>query len=96
LRRAAKKDDNHVEIVAAFRAIGAFVFDVAQLKNACDIIIVYHGRTLAVEIKDGSKVASKRRMTPGEAEFKQSWELAGGEHKIIETVEDVMSWRLTP
>lgn len=86
-RRAARKDANHVEIVAAFRKAGWYVLDVAQLKNCCDIIISKNGRTIAVEIKDGTKPPSQRKLSKGEEEFRQRWK---GEHKIVLSVDDVL------
>jgi len=88
MRRAARVDDNQPEIVEAFRRLGWSVLIISQLKNCCDIFVSKNGRTVAVEIKDGSKPPSKRKLTEGEAEFKKDWQ---GEYAIIESVEDVFS-----
>lgn len=85
-RRAARTDDNQKEIVDIFRKLGWYVLIVSQLKNCCDIIVSKNGRTVAVEIKDGSKIESKRRLTDGEQKFKQEWQ---GEYALIESLEDV-------
>jgi len=53
-RRAAKVDDNQSEIVKAFRGLGFTVLIISQLKNCCDIFVSKYGRTIAIEIKDGS------------------------------------------
>jgi Holliday junction resolvase len=88
MRRAARVDDNQPEIVEAFRRLGWSVLIISQLKNCCDIFVSKNGRTVAVEIKDGSKPPSKRKLTEGEAEFKKDWQ---GEYTIIESIEDVFS-----
>ena len=75
--RAAKKDDNHNEIAQAFIRGGAVVLDVSQLKRCCDIVIAYRGITVAVEIKDGAKVPSARKLTEGEKEFADNWSTQG-------------------
>ena len=88
MRTAARKDSNHREIVATFERLGWSVLDVAQLKNCCDCFVAKHGRTIAVEIKDGSKPPSARKLTKGEQEFKERWK---GEYALIESVNDVLA-----
>jgi hypothetical protein len=41
--------------------------------GAPDLAIGYRGKTVLVEIKDGTKPASRRRLTPDEARFFESW-----------------------
>ncbi|MEQ3658623.1 MAG: hypothetical protein ABNH21_06675 [Glaciecola sp.] len=86
-RRAAKKDANHVEIVRAFRTLGFSVLDVAQLKNCCDIFAAKNGKTYAIEIKDGKKPPSARKLSDGEQSFMESWR---GEWRLVESIEDVI------
>ena len=87
-RRAARTDANQPEIVKAFRGLGWSVLIVSQLKNSCDIIISRNGRTVAIEIKDGSKPPSQRTLTEGEALFQKTWQ---GEYAIIMNTQDVIS-----
>lgn len=84
----AKADDNQPEIVKEFRRLGAVAFHVHRLKNFCDLMIVYKGVTVAVEIKDGAKQPSQRKLTEGELKFKADWELNGGKWALIETLTD--------
>lgn len=86
MRRAARVDANHPAIKAEFIALGYSVLDVSQLKNCCDLIVSKRLETVAVEVKDGSKSPSKRKLTDGEADFKNSWL---GRYSIIESVADV-------
>lgn len=85
-RRAAKVDANQPEIVKALRKMGWYVLIISQLKNCCDIIISKNGRTVAVEIKDGSKPPSSRKLSEGELKFKNEWQ---GEYMIIESIEQL-------
>jgi Holliday junction resolvase len=87
MRRAAKVDANQPEIVDCFRKFGWSVLIISQLKNCCDIIVSKNGRTVAVEIKDGSKPPSQRKLTEGEEKFRQDWQ---GEYAIVESIDDVI------
>lgn len=86
-RRAAKTDDNQKEVVALFRKLGWCVLIVSQLKNCCDIIVSKDGVTIAIEIKDGKKPPSARKLSKGELDFKNEWL---GEWRLVETESDVL------
>jgi hypothetical protein len=86
-RRAARVDDNQPEIVAAFRKLGWSVLIISQLKNCCDIIVAKCGVTIAVEIKDGDKPPSARKLSKGEQDFKDNWL---GQWELIESINDVI------
>ena len=86
-RRAAKVDDNQPEIVKQFRKLGWYVFIVSQLKNCCDIMVSKGGRTIAIEIKDGSKPPSARKLSAGESTFRDNWQ---GEWALVESVDDII------
>ena len=85
-RRAAKVDANQPEIVQAFRKLGWYVLIISQLKNCCDIIVSKNGRTIAVEIKDGSKPPSQQKLSDGEIKFKNEWQ---GEYMLVTSIEQV-------
>jgi hypothetical protein len=87
MRRAARIDDNHNEIVGALRDIGATVKSTAILKGFVDIVVGYRGKNYLMEIKDGSKVPSRRKLTPDEQVFHDEWK---GEALIVESVEDAI------
>ncbi len=70
MRRAAKKDDNHASVVQALRQVGAFVQDLGGVGQGCpDLLVGFRGAWHLLEVKDGSKVPSARRLTPAEVEF---------------------------
>jgi len=86
--RAARVDDNQKEVVALFRKLGWAVLIISQLKNCCDIMASKAGRTIAVEIKDGKKPPSARKLSAGEEKFKNDWK---GEYQLVICNEDVIN-----
>lgn len=88
MMRNARVDKNQPEIVKAFRSLGWYVLIVSQLKNCCDIIVSKGGRTICIEIKDGSKPPSRQKLTSGELKFQSEWQ---GEYMIVNCVDDVLS-----
>lgn len=73
-RRAAKVDANQSAIVAAFRKAGASVQPLHMVGQGCpDLLVGFRGRNLAVEVKDGSKPPSARKLTADEAEWHEAW-----------------------
>lgn len=86
-RRAARTDANQTAIVKTFRGLGWYVLIISQLKNCCDLIVSCKGRVVAVEIKDGNKPESSRRLSEGEEKFKEEWQ---GEYALIESIDDVL------
>ncbi len=88
MRFKAKIDDNHNQIVYAFRMAGASVFSTAGVgKGFPDIVVGINGRNYLIEIKDGSKVKSKRKLTKDEVEFFDSWR---GDVRVVENTQDVI------
>lgn len=87
MRLKARVDQNQKEIVKAFRDAGAIVEHTHQLSHgAADLVIGFSGIMKWVEIKDGSKPKSQRKLTSDEAGWHKLWE---GYVVIIESVEDV-------
>lgn len=85
-RRAAKVDSNHQKIVKAFRRLGWSVFNVSQLKNCCDLVVAKDLWTVCVEVKDGEKPQSARKLSAGEKKFRDEW---NGSWMLVQSVEDV-------
>ena len=73
-RIAAKVDSNQGEIVRFLRSIGASVASIATVGTGVpDLIVGYRGVNYLVEVKDGSKPPSQRRLTPAEEKFHAEW-----------------------
>ncbi len=87
--RHKKKDDNHGEITKEFIRLGAGVKDVSSLPDFVDILVTFGGVTVAVEIKDGEKAPSARKLTQGEEKIKEYWVGSGGKWALVESLEHV-------
>lgn len=74
MRRAAKKDANHQEIVSALLRLGFSVMDTAAVGQGFpDLVVARAGVNFLVEIKDGGKPPSARRLTRDQIEFHSRW-----------------------
>jgi len=89
--RAAKVDSNQPQIVKALRKLGATVLITSQLKNAFDILVGYRSRLFIIEIKDGSLVPSKRKLSDGEIKCKTDFERAGVTYHIANSVDEALN-----
>lgn len=86
---AKKVDANQKAIVAAMRRMGATVLHLHTIGKGCpDIAVGYRKKNFLFEIKDGSNVPSKRKLTPDEIEFHESWR---GQVTVIESVDDAIN-----
>jgi len=56
-------------------------------KGCPDLLCGVRGTNLLIEIKDGQKVPSARKLTPDEAAWHQSWR---GQVAIVESVDDAL------
>jgi hypothetical protein len=88
MRRAARRDDNEKEIIAAMREVGAYV-KVINDEGLFDLLVSYRGETLLIEVKDGSKPPSARRLTEAEQKFHDEW--PGSDLYIVESVSEALA-----
>ncbi len=89
MRRAAKIDANQTEIVKALHQVGASVQSLASTGKGCpDLLVGFRGVNWLLEIKDGQKVKSARRLTPDQIEWHESWR---GRVYIVESVDQAIS-----
>ena len=89
VRRAARVDANHAEIVKAARSVGASVADLSAVGSGCPDLLIglaRSGQNYLVEVKDGSKSPSRRVLTPDQAQFHREWQ---GPICVIESVEQL-------
>lgn len=87
MRRAAKIDTNQPDVVAEFRALGCTVTPTHMIgRGFVDIVVGVVGINLLVEIKDGDKVPSARKLTPDEQVWHDAWK---GQKAVVETLQDV-------
>lgn len=80
MRRAAKTDNNHGEIVRAFEKCGARVLSLAAMgRGVPDLLVSICNRLRLVEVK-----GAKGKLTPQQVEFTQHWPV-----DVVRDVSDV-------
>jgi hypothetical protein len=89
MRRAPRTDSNHGAIVACFRACGARVLSLAGLGDGVpDLLVEKGGRLILVEVKDGKKPPSARKLTPDQEKWHAEW--AGAPVYVVEDIEQAV------
>lgn len=89
MRRAAKVDRNQAEIVEALRADGCSVQSLAAIGDGCPDLAVGKNRvTYFMEVKDGSKPPSARRLTEDQLRWHGAWR--GGPVAVVCDVESAL------
>ena len=89
MRRAARTDRNHAQIVGAFRQCGCEVESLAAVGGGVADLLVYQRsrqRYLLVEVKDGAKMPSERRLTPAQVEWHKRFPV-----DVVESIDDVLA-----
>ncbi len=72
--RAKKIDANHNDVADYLRAVGWSVFSTAALGSGFpDLLVGRPGFAAVVEVKDGAKPPSARKLTPDEQRFAESF-----------------------
>lgn len=84
-----RRDRNHAAIRAALVAAGRPVKDVSGYSGlGCDLLTEHlDGRMLALEVKDGTKVASARKLTVSEEQLRAMFP---GAFVVVLSVEDAL------
>ena len=89
MRRAAKVDRNQSEIVEALRKFGASVQSLAAVGDGVpDLLVGWRGMNLLIEVKDGSKPPSVRKLTPDQEAWHDAW--AGRPVFVVTCVDQVL------
>ena len=88
MRRAARVDDNQRAIIAALRQMGCSVQDLSKVGGGCpDLLVGRGGCNWLLEVKDGEKPPSKRKLTPYQVDFHKYW---SGQVATVHNVEDAV------
>ena len=89
MRYANRIDENQNEIVKALRKAGAYVRIISQGDGIPDLLVAYKGVTILMEVKDGDKVPSARKLTEAEQKFFDEW--TGGMLVIVNSVDEAIA-----
>jgi hypothetical protein len=74
MRRAARVDANHAEVVSALKGAGYTVKSLAAVGQGMpDLIVAKSGETVLIEVKDGNKPPSARKLTEPQEKFHREW-----------------------
>ncbi len=89
MRRAAKTDGNHLEIMQALQHCGYSVQSLAAVGLGCpDLMVGRNGRVWLLEVKDPAQVPSKRKLTKDQKRWHAAWR---GHVAVVETVEQALA-----
>lgn len=89
MRTAAKVDANQREIVSALRSVGATVQPLHAVGQGCpDLLVGFRGLSYAIEVKDGAKPPSARKLTPAQEEWHGGWK---GHVAVVSSVAEALA-----
>lgn len=81
-------DANQPSIVKSLRQIGATVQSLASVGSGCpDLLVGYRGQNHLFEVKDWKQPPSKRKLTPDEKKWHQTW---NGQVHVVETFDEAL------
>ena len=85
MRRAARVDANQGEIVSALRRAGATVEPLHSVGDGVpDLLVGYRGLNLLIEVKDGAKPPSDRKLNDRQFEWHQAWR---GQSCVVDSIQ---------
>lgn len=88
---ARKVDANHQRIREALRKAGWTVHDLSAAgRGLPDLLALKAGRCVFVEVKDGSKVPSARKLTGAQVDLHAAFAAAGTPVQVITSIEDAV------
>lgn len=90
MRRAANIDSNQNEIVDALRAAGASVEPKLSRvgEGVPDLLVGIRGVTTVMEVKDGKKTASRKKLNDDEKKWHAEWR---GSKFVVESIEQALA-----
>lgn len=81
--RIGRRDENEPEIVRVLAQIGASVLRL----HDCDLLVGYRGKNILIELKDGAKPPSARKLTDKQLIFRAEWR---GQYDVAHSIDDVL------
>lgn len=85
---AGRTDANHIEVVQALLGIGCTVQSLASVGLGCpDLVVGFAGVNILIEVKDGTRIASERKLTPDEKKWHDRWK---GQICTVESPEEAI------
>ena len=86
--RAARVDANQPGIVRALRAVGASVQSLSAVGDGVpDLLVGFRATNYLLEVKDGTKVPSARKLTDDQEKWHAAWR---GQKQVVQTVHEAL------
>jgi hypothetical protein len=86
--RAKRVDDNQKRIVEQLRRLNISVQHLHVIGNGCpDLLLGFRNKNFLIELKDGKKSPSAKKLTDDEQEFFDEW---NGQVNKCETLEEIL------
>lgn len=83
-----KVDSNQTRVVKALRELGATVQHLHAVGKGCpDLLVGYKGGNYLLEVKDGEKAESQRKLTPDQVIWHYDWK---GQVAIVTSPRDAI------
>lgn len=96
MRRKAKNDANQAQVVEGLRKLGYSVLILSRVGEGCpDLLVGNMGRNWLIELKDGSKYPSERKLTPDQETFFSSWRGQVNKAESLEEILDIIYQKKT-
>jgi len=89
--RPRRTDANHKAIVEQLRQRGIAVLDLHSLPGALDLLVGFRGVLSLIELKDGAKSPSRRRVTDAEQTTIARFRAVGCPVIVAATLEALLS-----
>jgi hypothetical protein len=90
MRRAARTDANQAAIIAALTELGAVVCPTPLGNGFPDLLVAYGGVWTLLEVKDGDKSPSRRRLRDAQIKWWDRYAHAGPV-ALVESVEQALA-----
>lgn len=88
MRRAAAVDQNQAAIVEALRVVGCTVQPLHAVGQGCpDLLCARNGVNYLIEVKDGSKPPSARKLTRDQVLWHDAWR---GQVAVVTSVKEAL------
>jgi len=87
-RYAFATDANQPEIVRALRKAGALVEDTTKSgKGFPDLVVAFRGTVYLIEVKDGNKPPSARKLTKDQVIWHEKWK---GYASVVKNIDEAL------
>lgn len=88
--KAARIDANQPEIVKALRDMGCSVQHLHKVGQGCpDLLVGISGTNHLIEVKDGKKPPSERKLRPTQEKWHGEWL---GRVQVVESIDDAVAY----